>query len=70
MTMKKNKVERSCALCEHGEEIFCGEWCICKKKGVTSPTDSCSRFQFDPLKVKISVRKIPQFQLPPDCLKP
>ena len=67
--MKKSEMERSCALCEHGEEIFEGEYCICKKKGVMSPTDSCSRFQFDPLKIKVSVRKIPQFHPLPDFSK-
>ncbi len=67
--MKKNEVERSCALCEHGEEIMNGEYCICKKKGITSPTDACSRFLFDPLKIKVSVRKIPQFHPLADCLK-
>ena len=67
--MKKNEMDRSCALCEHGEEVFEGEYCICKKKGIMSPSDSCSHFQFDPLKIKVSVRKIPQFTLPPDFLK-
>ena len=60
--MKKKDFERSCVLCEHGREIFDGEYCICKKKGVVSPTGVCSKFCFDPLKVKVSVRKIPKFQ--------
>lgn len=64
--MKKKDFERSCALCEHGCEVYDGDWCICKKKGVVSPTDHCSKFCFDPLKIKVSIRKIPKFQPPPE----
>ncbi len=58
---KKRDFDRSCSLCEHGQEIFNGEYCICKKKGVVDPGGVCSRFVFDPLKIKVSVRKIPEF---------
>ena len=63
--MKKQKYdyERACVLCEYGQEISQGEYCICKKKGIVLPGDSCSRFQFDPLKIKVSVSKIPEFRL-------
>lgn len=54
-------IEKSCSVCEHAEEIFCGEYCVCKKKGVVLPTDLCSAFFFDPLKVKVTVQKIPKF---------
>lgn len=65
--MKKiNDQECVCALCEYGQEIFDGEYCICKIKGVTSPTAHCRRFCFDPLKMKVCVRKIPEFHAPAD----
>jgi len=62
----KNVPEQICALCEYSEDIFQGEYCICKKKGVVNPSDSCSRFQLNPLKIKVQVRKIPKFSMPPD----
>ncbi len=65
---KKINYEETCVLCEHGQEIFDGEYCICKKKGVVSPNDHCSHFCFDPLKMKVSVRKIPEFRPMPEWL--
>ena len=59
--MAKKKWEKSCVLCEHGQEILEGEYCICTKKGVMEPGASCSRFRFDPLKIKVSVQKLPEF---------
>lgn len=61
MMKKRLDIEKSCSVCEHSEEIFGGEYCICKKKGVVLPTDACSSFFFDPLKVKVSVQRIPKF---------
>lgn len=58
---KKNDFEQNCAHCEHGEELFGGDFCICKKKGVVDPAGKCRKFIFDPLKVKVSVQKIPTF---------
>lgn len=58
---KRNDLERSCSLCEYSEEIFGGDYYICKKKGVVDPCDLCRAFCFDPLKIKVSVRKIPKF---------
>ncbi|MBR3836552.1 MAG: hypothetical protein IKJ74_00260 [Clostridia bacterium] len=58
---KKRELERSCILCENGQEIYEGEYCICKIKGVMSPDGSCRHFQFDPLKLKVSVQKLPEF---------
>jgi hypothetical protein len=63
---KKPDYEKNCAHCEYGTEIFQGDFCVCEKKGVTAPSDCCSRFIFDPLKVKVSVRKLPAFHpVPP-----
>ena len=59
---KKQEFEKSCSLCEHSEEIFDGEYFICKKKGIVEACGICSSFCFDPLMVKVSVRKIPEFK--------
>ncbi len=53
--------EKNCSLCEYADEICQGEFCICRKKGIVSPGGICSRFQLDPLKVKVSIRKLPKF---------
>ncbi len=58
---KKSEMEKSCSLCEHSREIYGGEYFVCRKKGVMDPNDLCRSFCFDPLKVKVSVRKIPKF---------
>ena len=58
---KKQEFERSCSLCEYSQEIFGGDYYICRKKGVMDPNGLCSSFCFDPLKIKVSVRKIPNF---------
>ena len=59
---KQSNYDACCALCEHSEDIFQGDYCICKKKGVTEPNQRCRAFCFDPLKIKVSVRKLPKFQ--------
>lgn len=59
---KKQNFEKCCSLCEHSEEIFGGEYFICKKKGIVEPDGLCSAFCFDPLMIKVSVRKIPEFK--------
>ena len=58
---KKYDFEENCSHCEYSQEIFDGEYYICKKKGVMDPNGICKSFCFDPLKIKVSVRKIPQF---------
>ena len=58
---KKQDWEESCSLCEYSQEIFGGDYFICKKKGVVEPNGCCRAFCFDPLKIKVSVRKIPKF---------
>ena len=58
---KKYDFEENCSHCEYSQEIFDGEYYICKKKGVMVPEGICKSFCFDPLKIKVSVRKIPQF---------
>ena len=60
---KRMDLEENCALCEHSQEILDGDYCICKKKGVMEPGGTCKAFCFDPLKIKVSVRKIPKFTL-------
>ncbi len=65
---KKQEFEKSCSLCEYSEEIFDGEYFICKKKGIVEPNGICSSFCFDPLMIKVSVRKIPEFKPIPDTL--
>lgn len=59
---KKQKNDKICSLCEHSNEIFDSEYFICKKKGIVKPCDVCSSFCFDPLMIKVSVRKIPEFK--------
>ena len=56
-----NDYDKSCSLCEYANEISQGELCICRKKGIVTPGEVCSRFQLDPLKIKVSVRKLPKF---------
>ncbi len=58
---KKQDFEENCSLCEYSQEIFCGDYYMCKKKGVVEPCGRCRSFCFDPLKIKVSVRKIPKF---------
>lgn len=58
---KRTDLEECCALCEHSQEISDGDYCICRKKGVMEPSGLCKSFCFDPLKIKVSVRKIPKF---------
>lgn len=67
---KRTDLERTCALCEHSEEIFGGDYFICKKKGIMEPGKYCRAFCFDPLKIKVSVRKIPKFTPPKEFLSP
>jgi len=66
---QKAQYEKSCVQCEHSQEIFDGEFCICKKKGVVSPHFACKKFCFDPLKIKVSVPTLPQFHPLTDFLK-
>ena len=67
---KRTDLEETCALCEHSEEIFGGDYYICKKKGIMEPGGRCKAFCFDPLKIKVSVRKIPKFTLPSEFMTP
>ncbi len=64
----KNTFEENCAVCEYAQEIFGGEYCICKKKGIVLPHEKCRKFCFDPLRVKMSVRKAPEFPSIPNFL--
>ncbi len=40
----------SCAICEYGRPSADAQRVLCKKKGVTSPSFSCKKFKYDPLK--------------------
>lgn len=57
----KRDPEAQCDLCEYAEPINEGTACICRIKGVVAPDDACRRFCFDPLKLKVSVPKLPDF---------
>ena len=65
----KQDYDQFCSLCEFSEALLDGEYYICKKKGVVGALDTCRAFCFDPLKVKVSVRKIPKFHPIPPILK-
>ena len=66
--MKKSD-EAQCNLCEYAQEIECGEKCICRIRGVVLPDDVCRRFRFDPLKIKVSIPKMPAFSALADLAK-
>lgn len=57
----KYKGEAQCDLCENAQCIEEGTLCICKIRGIVSPDDMCRKFVFDPLKLKVSVPKLPSF---------
>ena len=44
------KIRPACAYCENGREINGGEKIFCLKKGLMSPTDSCHKYDYNPLK--------------------
>ena len=48
MIFRKN-VEPACAYCRHSREAE-EDSCICVKRGIVSPWDSCRHFSYDPLK--------------------
>lgn len=53
--------DECCSQCELATEIMQGEYFVCRKKGVVEPGEVCRHFTFDPLKMKVSVSKIPSF---------
>lgn len=59
---KRTDFENDCEMCEYSQEIMNGEYLLCSKKGIVEFGEGCSRFQFDPLKIKVSVRKLPEFR--------
>lgn len=59
--MSKDNWERACVLCESSRKIEGGEYCVCTKKGVVSPDFCCRKFRFDPLKMEVTVQKLPSF---------
>lgn len=53
------ELPRSCKYCAFGKDSLFGGEVLCKKRGVTSPTDYCRHYKYDPLrrvpeKVKIA----------------
>ena len=42
-------IEPRCAYCKRGTPLD-GEQVICIRRGIVSPTGSCRRFKYDPLK--------------------
>lgn len=60
--MKKRDYDKICSQCEFSEKLVDGEFYICKKKGVVEALDHCGAFCFDPMKLRVSVRKIPKFE--------
>ncbi|MBP5288368.1 MAG: hypothetical protein J6Z79_00660 [Clostridia bacterium] len=53
--------DAQCDLCEYAQPINEGESCVCKLRGIVSPDDACGKFRFDPLKMKVSLPKLPDF---------
>ena len=45
-----NQIEPACAYCEKGKLTADGCGGVCKKKGICTPYDSCSKFIYAPLK--------------------
>lgn len=49
MSLFKRDMDPMCIYCVHGTELS-GQEVACVKKGVQSPTSSCKKFRYDPLK--------------------
>lgn len=45
----EKKIDPRCAYCQRGTPLD-GEQVACVKKGIVSPSGSCRRFRYDPLK--------------------
>lgn len=53
MAMRKlfsKSIEPRCTYCAHGTPLSDGDMLTCRKRGVVQGTDSCRRFQYDPLR--------------------
>ena len=59
--MNQSEFDENCSLCEHAQPLSGGDLCICLKKGVVPADGVCRAFCFDPLKLKVSAKKLPQF---------
>ncbi len=54
------KIEPQCAYCKRGKTVD-QEVVLCRKCGVTSPSNHCSAFRYDPLKRVPPVQAVPDF---------
>ena len=45
----RKDIEPACAYCRHSREAK-EDSCICVKRGIVSPWDSCRHFAYDPLR--------------------
>lgn len=45
----RKTIDKMCAYCVHSGKLN-EEKCLCIKKGVVDPDDSCRKFKYDPLK--------------------
>ena len=45
----RKKIAKSCAYCVHGTQLD-NDQVLCIKKGVTAPSNKCSKFKYDPCK--------------------
>lgn len=50
MKMFRQKIEPACCYCSHSFEVADGYVNCTRKKLTMGPDESCSRFQYDPLK--------------------
>ncbi|MCQ2452415.1 MAG: immunoglobulin kappa light chain variable domain-containing protein [Oscillospiraceae bacterium] len=48
MKLFNKHMEPRCEYCRHGEAISEGESIVCLHVGISSPSDSCRRFVYDP----------------------
>lgn len=49
MPLFKKDIDPMCVYCAHSSSVSDTE-VLCKKKGIQSPTSSCKRFRYDPLR--------------------
>ena len=57
------RIEPACGYCGIGRETEDGAKILCPKVGVMTPSDSCRKFRYDPLKrVPAAVRPLPCYR--------
>lgn len=45
----RKKIERACSYCIHSAKLD-DSTCLCSKRGLKNPDDSCRKFRYDPCK--------------------